>query len=257
MQLIDITQSIDEATPVYPGDASLSIEQTALEPAIVSAFRMSPHLGTHVDAPMHLHRQGDISDIDCARLLGLCQVVDIPRSCGAIIPEDFPCISQKRVLIRTGFVAGDVWDNAFAYLSTDSVQWLISQGVDVIGIDIEAVNFAKEYKERVFSDFLREYSAGRTPNPDVLCNAEIKFRAFLDYAMNMGAECIATGHYARTRIGPDGKTQLLRGLDETKDQSYFLHRLSQEQISKVIFPVGELRKTQVRKIAEETSNKNN
>lgn len=76
---------------------------------------------------------------------------------------------------------------------------------DVIGIDIEAVNFAKEYKERVFADFLREYSAGRTPNPDVLCNAEIKFRAFLDYAMNMGAECIATGHYARTRVTPDGK----------------------------------------------------
>ena len=140
MQLIDITQSIDEATPVYPGDASLSIEQTALEPAIVSAFRMSPHLGTHVDAPMHLHRQGDISDIDCARLLGPCQVVDIPRSCGAIIPEDFPCISQKRVLIRTGFVAGDVWDNAFAYLSTDSVQWLISQGVDVIGIDTPSID---------------------------------------------------------------------------------------------------------------------
>ena len=71
---------------------------------------------------------------------------------------------------------------------------------DVIGIDIEAVNFAKEYKERVFADFLREYSAGRTPNPDVLCNAEIKFRAFLDYAMAMGAECIATGHYARVRL---------------------------------------------------------
>lgn len=122
---------------------------------------------------------------------------------------------------------------------------------DVIGIDIEAVNFAKEYKERVFADFLREYSAGRTPNPDVLCNAEIKFRAFLDHAMAMGAEYIATGHYARTRKDADGKTQLLRGLDETKDQSYFLHRLTQEQISKVIFPVGELRKTEVRRIAEE------
>ena len=122
---------------------------------------------------------------------------------------------------------------------------------DVIGIDIEAVNFAKEYKERVFADFLREYSAGRTPNPDVLCNAEIKFRAFLDHAMAMGAEYIATGHYARTRKDADGKTQLLRGQDETKDQSYFLHRLTQEQISKVIFPVGELRKTEVRRIAEE------
>lgn len=122
---------------------------------------------------------------------------------------------------------------------------------DTVGIDIEAVNFAKEYKDRVFADFLREYSAGRTPNPDVLCNAEIKFKAFLDHAMNMGAELIATGHYARVRKAEDGRTQLLRGLDETKDQSYFLHRLTQEQISKAIFPVGELRKTQVRQIAEE------
>ena len=121
---------------------------------------------------------------------------------------------------------------------------------DVIGIDIEAVNFAKEYKERVFADFLREYSAGRTPNPDVLCNAEIKFKAFLDYAMDMGADLIATGHYARARH-ENGQTQLLRGLDETKDQSYFLHRLSQKQIRNVVFPVGELRKTEVRRIAQE------
>ena len=121
---------------------------------------------------------------------------------------------------------------------------------DVVGIDIEAVNFAKEYKERVFADFLREYSAGRTPNPDVLCNAEIKFKAFLDYAMDMGADLIATGHYARARR-VNGKTQLLRGLDETKDQSYFLHRLSQKQIANVVFPVGELRKTEVRRIAQE------
>lgn len=121
---------------------------------------------------------------------------------------------------------------------------------DVIGIDIEAVNFAKEYKERVFSDFLREYSAGRTPNPDVLCNAEIKFRAFLDHAMAMGAEMIATGHYARTRLTQEGETQLLRGVDPLKDQSYFLHRLTQEQISRVIFPVGGLEKTQVRRLAE-------
>ena len=122
---------------------------------------------------------------------------------------------------------------------------------DVIGIDIEAVNFAKEYKERVFSDFLREYSAGRTPNPDVLCNAEIKFRAFLDHAMNMGADWIATGHYARVRRDADGRTELLRGIDPNKDQSYFLHRLTQEQISRVIFPVGDLCKTEVRRIAEE------
>lgn len=120
---------------------------------------------------------------------------------------------------------------------------------DVIGIDIEAVNFAKEYKERVFADFLREYSAGRTPNPDVLCNAEIKFRAFLDHAMAMGADWIATGHYARVRRS-ESSVQLLRGTDPNKDQSYFLHRLSQEQIARVLFPVGGLLKTQVRALAE-------
>lgn len=125
-----------------------------------------------------------------------------------------------------------------------------ASAADVIGIDLEAVNFAKEYKQRVFSDFLREYSAGRTPNPDVLCNAEIKFNAFLDHAMAMGADCIATGHYARVRETEHG-FELLRGLDETKDQSYFLHRLNQSQLSKAVFPVGELRKTQVRKIAQE------
>lgn len=121
---------------------------------------------------------------------------------------------------------------------------------DKIGIDLETVNFAKEYKERVFSDFLREYAAGRTPNPDVLCNAEIKFAAFLDHAMAMGAEAIATGHYARVRETDHG-FELLRGIDNTKDQSYFLHRLTQAQLAKAIFPVGELCKTQVRAIATE------
>ncbi len=121
---------------------------------------------------------------------------------------------------------------------------------DVVGIDIEAVNFAREYKERVFSDFLREYSAGRTPNPDILCNSEIKFRAFLDHAMRMGADWIATGHYARTRRC-GGVTELLRGVDPGKDQSYFLHRLSQEQIARVLFPVGDMMKTDVRRIAAE------
>lgn len=121
---------------------------------------------------------------------------------------------------------------------------------DVIGIDIEAVNFAAEYKDRVFADFLREYGAGRTPNPDVLCNAEIKFKAFLDHAMALGAERIATGHYAQVREQA-GKFQLLRGLDPAKDQSYFLHRLNQAQLSKTLFPVGGLKKTEVRRIAEE------
>ena len=121
---------------------------------------------------------------------------------------------------------------------------------DVLGIEIEHVNFAAEYKDRVFAEFLREYQAGRTPNPDVLCNAEIKFKAFLDHAMRLGAEKIATGHYARVREA-GGQVQLLKGLDPAKDQSYFLHRLNQPQLAKTLFPVGELHKTEVRRIAEE------
>jgi tRNA-uridine 2-sulfurtransferase len=121
---------------------------------------------------------------------------------------------------------------------------------DVIGIEIEHVNFAADYKDRVFAEFLREYEAGRTPNPDVLCNAEIKFKAFLDHAFARGADKIATGHYARVRQH-DGAFQLLKGLDPLKDQSYFLHRLNQAQLARTLFPVGELPKTEVRRLAEE------
>ena len=123
---------------------------------------------------------------------------------------------------------------------------------DVIGIELEHVNFAADYKDRVFAEFLREYEAGRTPNPDVLCNAEIKFKAFLDHAMRLGAAKIATGHYARVRQNPHTALfELLKGLDPAKDQSYFLHRLNQAQLSKTLFPVGELHKTEVRRIAHE------
>jgi len=146
---------------------------------------------------------------------------------------------------------------------------------DVIGIEIEHVNFAADYKDRVFAEFLREYEAGRTPNPDVLCNAEIKFKAFLDHALRLGAEKIATGHYARVRevtapatAGPPQggrrplggqersdvgapRFELLKGLDPLKDQSYFLHRLTQAQLAKTMFPVGELPKTEVRRLAAE------
>lgn len=119
---------------------------------------------------------------------------------------------------------------------------------DRIGIDIEAVNFSAEYKERVFSEFLSEYRAGRTPNPDVLCNAEIKFRAFLDHALKLGADYIATGHYAQVRE-VDGLFELLKAEDGTKDQSYFLYRLNQAQLSRTIFPLGGLYKRDVREIA--------
>lgn len=121
---------------------------------------------------------------------------------------------------------------------------------DVVGVDIETVNFASEYKDRVFAEFLREYQAGRTPNPDVLCNAEIKFKAFLDHAMKLGADYIATGHYARVRE-VNGQFQLLKALDSSKDQSYFLHRLNQAQLKNTLFPLGEINKTEVRKIAEQ------
>jgi tRNA-specific 2-thiouridylase len=121
---------------------------------------------------------------------------------------------------------------------------------DVIGIELEVVNFAAEYRDRVFAEFLREYAAGRTPNPDVLCNAEIKFSAFLDHALAMGAERIATGHYAGVRER-DGAFELLRAADETKDQSYFLHRLTQAQLARVVFPLAAVRKSEVRRIARE------
>ena len=119
---------------------------------------------------------------------------------------------------------------------------------DVIGVELEAVNFAAEYRERVFAQFLREYAAGRTPNPDVLCNSEIKFRAFLDHARALGADRIATGHYARLRRA-GSRVELLKAADATKDQSYFLHRLTQEQLAPVLFPLGDLVKRDVRAIA--------
>jgi len=124
---------------------------------------------------------------------------------------------------------------------------------DVLGIGLEAVNFAAEYRERVFAQFLSEYEAGRTPNPDVLCNSEIKFRAFLDYALKLGADAIATGHYARVRRAPSdsARVELLKATDATKDQSYFLHRLTQEQLAPAIFPLGEMKKRDVRRIARE------
>lgn len=139
-------------------------------------------------------------------------------------------------------------DDDDEYCSTRQ-DWLdAAAAADVLGIELDAVNFAAEYRERVFAEFLREYAAGRTPNPDVLCNAEIKFKAFHDHAQAMGAQRIATGHYARVRER-NGRVELLRGLDPGKDQSYFLHRLSQAQLARTLFPVGHLHKSEVRAIA--------
>ena len=122
---------------------------------------------------------------------------------------------------------------------------------DKLGIKLHKINFAAEYWDNVFEHFLEEYKAGRTPNPDILCNKEIKFKAFLEFAADdLGADYIATGHYVR-RADVDGKSQLLRGLDGNKDQSYFLYTLSHQQIAQSLFPVGELEKPEVRRIAEE------
>jgi tRNA-specific 2-thiouridylase len=119
-----------------------------------------------------------------------------------------------------------------------------------IGIPYYAVNFEKQYWDKVFTYFLEEYKAGRTPNPDVMCNKEIKFKAFLEHAINLGADYVATGHYARVDYR-DGEYKMLRGLDENKDQTYFLNQLSQEQLKRVLFPIGELEKSKVREIARE------
>jgi tRNA-specific 2-thiouridylase len=141
-------------------------------------------------------------------------------------------------------------DDGDEYCSTRQDLIDAAAAADAIGIELEAVNFAAEYRERVFADFLREYQAGRTPNPDVLCNAEIKFRAFLDHALRLGAAKIATGHYARV-VRRGDLFELHKGKDPAKDQSYFLHRLTQEQLARVVFPLGEKIKTDVRRIARE------
>lgn len=125
---------------------------------------------------------------------------------------------------------------------------------DVLDIELDVVNFSAEYKDRVFSDFLREYEAGRTPNPDILCNSEIKFRAFLDHALQLGADFIATGHYARVRrVRENGaeRSELLRAVDASKDQSYFLYRLNQSQLARALFPLGAMLKRDVRRLASE------
>jgi tRNA-specific 2-thiouridylase len=122
---------------------------------------------------------------------------------------------------------------------------------DKLGIHLHTINFAAEYWDRVFEYFLEEYKAGRTPNPDIMCNKEIKFKAFLEFAAeDLGADYIATGHYTQRRFN-NGKWEMVRGADDNKDQSYFLYTLSHEHIAKTLFPIGNLPKPEVRKIAQE------
>lgn len=138
-------------------------------------------------------------------------------------------------------------DDEYCTIKEDSMDAMAV--ADVLGIDIEIVNFAHEYKDRVFNYFLTEYQNGRTPNPDILCNSEIKFKSFLDYSISLGAEYIATGHYVDKATLANGQETLIKAEDHNKDQSYFLYRLNQQQINKSIFPLGKLIKPEVRKIA--------
>ena len=122
---------------------------------------------------------------------------------------------------------------------------------DHLKIPFDVVNFADSYRENVFSDFLQEYQKGRTPNPDIWCNVQIKFNDFLSHALSLGADVIATGHYAQNRKNHLGEIELIKAQDEIKDQTYFLHRLTQKQLKKTLFPIGHLFKQDVRKVAEE------
>ncbi|MFW7432726.1 tRNA 2-thiouridine(34) synthase MnmA [Vagococcus carniphilus] len=129
----------------------------------------------------------------------------------------------------------------------------VAKVANQIGVPYYSVNFEKEYWDRVFEYFLAEYRLGRTPNPDVMCNKEIKFKAFLDYAMQLGADYVATGHYAQVTRDEDGTVHMLRGVDNNKDQTYFLSQLSQEQLAKTMFPLGHMEKSEVREIAEKAN----
>ena len=120
-----------------------------------------------------------------------------------------------------------------------------------LGIPFQVLDLSKEYKERIVDYMFKEYASGRTPNPDILCNREIKFDVFLEKALELGADYVATGHYCRRRENPDGSVSLLSGVDKNKDQSYFLCQLNQEQLKKALFPIGELEKPEVRRIAHE------
>ncbi len=141
------------------------------------------------------------------------------------------------------------WDDPADPFCSANQDWQDAKAVcKHLAIPLQMVRFAEAYWDRVFQHFLNEYAAGRTPNPDILCNQEIKFKAFLDYAITQGADYMATGHYARSRQTPNGY-ELLRGLDETKDQSYFLYTLQQHPLARSLFPVGSLPKTEVRAIA--------
>jgi len=158
-------------------------------------------------------------------------------------------LQQQNFAVRGVFMKNWEGDDREGHCNAEDDLKDARQVCDKLGIDLQGVNFSDQYWERVFEYFLTEYRAGRTPNPDILCNREIKFKAFLDYALSLGADAIATGHYARIDCR-DGRYRLLRGRDHNKDQSYFLYTLGQTQLMKSLFPIGELEKPEVRRLAE-------
>ncbi|MDH3949164.1 MAG: tRNA 2-thiouridine(34) synthase MnmA, partial [Gammaproteobacteria bacterium] len=141
-------------------------------------------------------------------------------------------------------------DDSEEYCAAEEDLAVATEVAKTLDIPLRTVNFSSEYWDRVFEHFLQEYKAGRTPNPDVMCNKEIKFKAFLEYAVGLGASRIATGHYARIEQRGD-RFHLLRGIDDNKDQTYFLYTLGQAELSRSLFPLGNLEKPQVRLLAEQ------
>jgi len=175
-------------------------------------------------------------------MVGLSGGVDSAVACKLLLEQNF----KVEALFMKNWEEDDVGECSAAQDLKDA-----KQAADKLRIPLHTVNFSHEYWEQVFSHFLTEYEKGHTPNPDVLCNREIKFKAFLDHAKKLGADKIATGHYARIRK-KSGRYHLLKGIDKKKDQSYFLHLLNQQQLVHVIFPLGKYYKNDVRNIAQKS-----